>query len=467
MIGFTTPVRTSRARRMLTLLAAAAAATTGHGAAVAAPLHDAIGAPENFKLKGTHRSRFEAIDGQFRPTGPESDAMWSMRTQIFAEYDAGPVRLGAEVIDARAYFQKDNSTAGTSEINPVELSQAYLAIDLDDISAGSKGAITLGRFTMSAGSKRLIDSYGSSNRVSAFTGANLDWRSAGGDRLLAFWTMPHLREPSDAESLRDNEIAWDDETTDLQFYGASFTKAKLLGGSLELYGYGLHERDSADVQTMNRRIFTPGGRFARTPAKGRFDYEFEGAYQFGKIRASRAAADVTDLDVSAWFAHAEIGRTLAGAWSPRVSVHFDQASGDKENPNSYNRFDALFGARRTDFGPVSLYGPVSRANLVSGGLRLDVAPSKRVDASIMGRALWLDSATDSFGATGVRDARGASGEYAGTQIEGRVRYWIVPGAIRADAGAAWLNKGRFLKDAPNARDTGDTAYAYLDLTLDF
>lgn len=77
------------------------------------------------------------------------------------------------------------------------------------------------------------------------------------------------------------------------------------------------------------------------------------------------------------------------------------------------------------------------------------------------------SATDSFGGTGVRDARGASGEYAGTQIEGRVRYWIIPGAIRADAGAAWLNKGRFLKDAPNARDTGDTAYAYLDLTLDF
>lgn len=48
-----------------------------------------------------------------------------------------------------------------------------------------------------------------------------------------------------------------------------------------------------------------------------------------------------------------------------------------------------------------------------------------------------------------------------------MRYWIIPGAIRADAGAAWLNKGRFLKDAPNARDTGDTAYAYLDLTLDF
>ena len=460
--------RSATVRFLGSALAPALALALVQAPAAAAPLQDAIGAPDGLTLKGSYRSRLEAIDGQFRPTGPENDFMWSMRTQILAEYDAGPIRFGAEVIDARAYFQKDNSSAGTSEINPVELSQAYLAIDLDDdFGAGSKGALTLGRFVMSVGSKRLIDGYGSSNRVPAYTGANLDWRSAAGDRLVAFWAMPHLRKPADAEGLRDNEIAWDDETLDLQFYGASFTKADVLGGNLELYGYGLNERDSADVPTANRRIFTPGARFVHAPATGRFDFEVEGAYQFGKVRASRSATDVTDLDVSAWFIHAEAGRSFDAAWSPRVSVHFDQATGDKADGSSYNRFDPLFGSRRTDFGPVSLYGPVSRANVVSGGLRFDVAPAKRWDASAMVRGLWLDSRTDSFGATGVRDRFGASGDYAGTQLEGRVRYWIVPKMIRADAGAAWLNKGRFLKEAPNAPATGDTTYAYFDLTIDF
>src|SRR3546814_4408696 len=68
----------------------------------------------------------------------------------------------------------------------------------------------------------------------------------------------------------------------------------------------------------------------------------------------------------------------------------------------------------------------------------------------MYRANWLDSETDSFANTGVRDPGGASGRFGGHQIEGRVRYWIVPKLLRLDTGAAVLINGRFLNDAPNA-----------------
>ena len=445
-----------------------AAILLGQAPVAAAPLQDALGAGDAWRIKGSVRSRTEAIDGQFRPGAPESDFFQSFRTTLFAEYDAGPIRFGAEAIDARGYGQKQGSSVGTSEINPIELSQAYVGVELDNrFGAGSKGMLTAGRFTIAVGSKRLLDSYGASNRVTAYTGANVDWRNAAGDRLVAIWAMPHLREPDDAADLRNNHVQWDPETEDLQLAGASFTKAKILGGSVEGYFYALSEDDSAERPTANRRLFTPGLRISRAPAAGTIDYDLEGAYQFGDVRGSKSAADLRDLDVSAWFIHAEAGRSFTGTWTPRVSVLFDQASGDKANAATYNRFDALFGSRRTDFGPVSLYGPVSRANLVSGGLRIEAAPSKRVDLTLTGRGLWLDSPTDSFGATGVRDRTGTSGRFAGNQLEARLRYWVVPKAIRVDGTLAYLDKGKFLRNAPNAPATGDTRYAGLDVTFDF
>ncbi|WP_225421128.1 alginate export family protein [Sphingomonas parva] len=439
-----------------------------HAPAAAAPLQDAIGAGDAWRIKASVRSRTEAIDGQFRPGAPESDFLQSFRSTLLAEYDAGPLRIGAEVTDSRGYGQKRNSSAGTSDINPVELTQAYVALELGDAFAeGSSALLTAGRFTLPIGSKRLLDAAGSSNRIPAYTGVNLDWKSAGGDRLVAFWAMPHLREPDDVESLLDNEVQWDPETTDLQFSGASFTKAKVLGGSVEVYAYALKEKDSAERPTTNRRLFTPGFRIFRAPAAAMLDYELEAAYQFGAVRASKAATDTRDLDVSAWFIHAEAGRTFTGAWKPRLSFLFDQASGDKANAATYNRFDALFGSRRTDFGPVSLFGPVSRANVVSGGVRLEAAPSKRFDTILTARGLWLDSPTDSFGATGVRDRAGTSGRHAGQLFEVRGRYWLIPKVARLDATLAYLDKGSFLEDAPNAPDRGDTRYAGVDLTFDF
>ena len=81
------------------------------------------------------------------------------------------------------------------------------------------------------------------------------------------------------------------------------------------------------------------------------------------------------------------------------------------------------------------------------------------------RSAWLENPRDAFAATGVRDPRGLSGRFAGHQIEGRVRHWIVPGRLQVDAGAALLVKRGVLRDAPNAPATGDTRYGYIDLTL--
>lgn len=431
------------------------------------PLEAAIGAPEGLTLKASVRSRFETIDGQFRPNASEDDFMWALRSTLLAEYDAGPVRIAAEIMDSRGYGEKRNSSAGTGDINALELIQAYVGLDLGDIGGGSKLSATAGRFTLDIGSRRLVARQNFSNATNAFTGARLDWVSRSDDRLILIWLMPNIRLPDDLDGIRDNGIEWDRPTSGLQLFGGSFTKANVFGkGTLELYAYGLNERDSATRLTRNRRLFTPGMRVFRKPETGKVDFDLEAAYQLGKTRAGTAASDVTDLDVSAHFIHAELGKTFAGAWKPRVSVHFDRASGDGPSARTDNRFDTLYGDRRFEFGPTSLYGAIGRANLVSPGVRLDVKPGKRVDGSVMYRALWLDDATDNFSSTGVRDRTGGSGRFAGHQIEARMRYWIVPDLLRLDTGAAYLAKRAFLHDAPNAPPTGDTRYAYLDLSLE-
>ncbi len=437
--------------------------TTAHAQGL---LERAVGAPEGLTIKGEVRARVEGIDGQFRPNAAQDDAMFSLKTTLQVEYDGGPWRIGGELWDGRAYGEKSNSSAGTGEVDAMEMVQAYVGLDFG-LGGGSKAQLTAGRFTMNLGSRRLIARQAFRNTTNAYTGVNFQWKGRGGDQLTLLWAMPQLRLPDDSEGIHDNSIKWDQETSDLQLFGASLTKARVLGGSLELYGYGLAERDSADRPTRNRHIFTPGLRAYRAPKKGRVDYDIEGAYQFGRARATTAPTNRTDLDVSAYFIHAEAGRTFTGSWQPRLSLNFDIASGDRRNGRTYNRFDTLFGARRFDFGPTGLHGAVGRFNTISGGARGEVKADAKSDVMVMYRALWLDSKTDSFSNTGVRDASGRSGSFAGHQVEARYRRTLIPEVLRVDTGVAYLAKGRFLRDAPNAPATGDTKYGYIDLYFDF
>jgi len=456
--------------RRATLAAAACAALIPAlpAAARPGPLAEALGAPDDLTISATLRARAEGIDGQFRPRPAAADSMVSLRTTLAVEYDAGPVRFGGELWDSRAYGEARTSSITTSDVNTLELVQAYARVELGDWRKGAKGGkglLTLGRQTMDIGSRRLVARNRFRQTSNGFTGANLEWTTRSGARLQAFWTMPQLRRPDDAQGLQDNRVKFDLETTRVQFFGAHGTLPHVLGGSFEAYGFRLAEQDGDNRLTRNRRLLTLGARAFARPAAGQWDHDVEGAYQFGTARRSTGAADLTDLDVSAWFLHAEAGYSLKHGWKPRVAALFDAASGDRGRPGRYGRFDTLYGARRFDFGPTALYGALQRSNIVSPGVRLEAAPDKRTDVMASYRVLWLESARDAFATTGVRDASGASGRFAGHQAEVRLRHWIVPDLLQAETGGAVLFKRGVLSAAPNAPGTGNSVYGYFDLTL--
>ncbi|HVI99924.1 MAG TPA: alginate export family protein [Sphingomonas sp.] len=460
------------ARHVLTIAALGAAAAAVPAAAQEEKdepftLQGALGDPDNLTISGSIRGRYEALGNQFRPGLDENDDLVVLRTTLFAEYDTGPIRIGGEIMDSRAYFDDAGSSVSTGEVNALELIQGYVGIDLDDaFGSGSTTSIDAGRFTMDLGSRRLVGRNNFRNATNAFTGIRAEFRGADKTYLTAFYTLPLNRLPSDKQAILDNKVKWDRESFDVAFWGGFLNKPGLVGrANLDLYFFGLTERDSPDYPTKNRHLYTPGLRLFSDPKPGKTDFEIEGAYQFGRAR-SGTAADAPEQDVSAYFVHAEVGHQFDAPWKPRVSIEYDLASGDHSG-GDYDRFDSLYGVRRPDYGPSSIYGPLGRNNLSSPGVRLEVTPDKRWDGFVMYRANWLDSATDSFANTGVRDSTGASGKFAGHQIEGRVRYWIVPKLLRLDTGAAVLINGRFLEDAPNANGFGDPVYGYFDLTATF
>ncbi len=421
-----------------------------------------------FSIEGSVRVRAEVVDGQARSTAAESDAIISSRTLILARYNFGGLHVVGEIDDARGYGQDVRSSASSADINALEPIQAYLGVELGEIAGQKgKGVLRLGRFTFESGSGRLIERSDASNSPVTFLGANFDWRSARGDRVNVYLTQPFDRLPTAAAEIRDNAVELDRTGPGLRLGGASFTRARLVAGAnAEVFGIWLDEKDSAGRATRDRNLFTFGGRLNRIPTKGKFDFDVDGALQHGTTRGSTSGSDVTDRRVRAGMVHAELGYTFPKGWTPRVALLLDYASGDTPEA-AYHRFDALFGSRRGDFGPNGLYGPLSRSNIVSPGIAVEGKPSKAWDVSVKARKLWLASATDSFGVTGVRDASGATGRDAGAQVEGRVRYWAVPKRVRIEGGAAWLAKGDFLTNAPNAPATGDMRFGYLAVTTSF
>jgi hypothetical protein len=431
-------------------------------------VQNALGDPDRLTLSGSFRARYESLGNQYRPGFTGGDQLVSLRTTLLAEVDLSPVTLVAELYDSRAYLGDRDSSVTDGEVNTLEFVQAHAAVDTGALFGGGDSTLRLGRFKLDVGSRRLVGSNSYRNTTNAFTGAAFDW-SRGADRLSLFYTLPQRRTPSDTDSLLNNEQAVDQESGDQRFWGVWYGRSALRAdAALEAYVFGLEERDAPGFATRDRDIVTVGGRLYRDPKPGALDFEFEGGWQDGTARRSTSAADLTDLDVKAYFLHAEVGYRLERPWSPRVAFEYDLGSGDKDSADGeYNRFDNLFGPRRSDFGPTGIYGALGRSNISSPGVRVEVAPDRRWDGFVFYRALWLDEPGDSFASTGVRDPAGAAGRFAGHQVEARARYWVVPRAVRLELTAATLINGRFLDDAANANHQGDVRYGAIELTTTF
>ncbi len=409
--------------------------------------------------------RFESLDQQFRATRSGDDQIFLFRTLLLTEIKLDGIKFGMEMEDSRQELADSSTPLNTTVVNPLELLQAYAEIEIDDLFfTGSKSTLRGGRITMDVGSRRLVARNRYRNTLNAFTGVDWQWSGADNSKFRLFYTLPVQRRVSG--NILSNEARIDKERDDVRFWGIYYSPSTLpWGGEAdkgEVYLFGLNENDSADLTTANRDIYTTGFRFFRKPAVNKFDYQLESILQFGESRASRTAT--TDLDHFAHYQHAALGYTFDTTWTPRLIAQYDYASGD-DNPadGDNNRFSTLFGARRFEYGPTSIYGAFARANISSPGVRLIVKPQKRLNLMIALRGFWLASADDAWTTAGIRNAAGQSENYIGSQIETRLRWDIIPKNLRLEAGAAHIFSGDLMNNAGKQ----DVSYFYTQASLSF
>jgi hypothetical protein len=418
-------------RLLLLLLAAAGPAAAG-----------------DLSVSGQSRARVEMIDGQVRPGFAASDAIVAFRTVVRADYAAGPVTFSAELRDARVYGTGPQSAVSANDVNVLDLVVLQARADLGEaLGPATKTSLTIGRMMTGLGSNRLIDPPDFRNTTNSFTGLRLQLETDGVN-VEAMWAMPVQRLPEGREEVLANRWELDREGLDRQVWGVHALRREMFGPvGLGLTYVGYYERDRPGRPTRDRRLHSLGPWLLAAPRPGRLDLDAEAYVQWGEVSAS-FAPDAPRLQVLAGFARAEIGYSFAGSWQPRLSFRYDWASG--EGPGDrFTRFDRLFGNRVADFAVSGQYAAIGRANISLPGLRLGVRRGP-TDGYVTARLLWAASATDSFSTTGVRDPTGASGRFAGAQLEGRARHWLKKDRLLLDTSFAILFRDGLLMDAPNA-----------------
>jgi hypothetical protein len=419
--------------------------------------------PERFSISGSFRLRYESMDNTFRIVGPGQDELLVSRLLVHAQVKGERFYGGFELQDSRAWLHQDLTPVGTDDVNALEPLRAYFGYKNEAVD------IQVGRMTMDVGSRRLVSRNRMRNTINAFTGVRAKWSTAGNVGWDAFLTMPIARLPNNLERdrLRNNEFELDQEHWERILWGLHASGVRIANQlDTEWYLFGIREKDRPSLPTRNRDFLTAGFRARNSGTLWAF--ELETAIQHGKTRATLLPTDTTDLDHRAWFVHTEVSRKLRGSWEPRVIFRFDYASGDEDpNDGEFNRFDTLYGDRRWEFGPTGIYGALTRSNILSPGIALRSKPGPSTDFRIDYRPAWLASDRDFMPTAVLRDPDGNSGSFIGHQVDLRWRWWSASRNLNVDFTAAYLWKGEFLKNVPNAPPSSNTAYAYISAALAF
>ncbi|MFT4844082.1 MAG: hypothetical protein ACJA0V_000386 [Planctomycetota bacterium] len=414
-----------------------------------------LNGPSYLKFSGSERVRYEGLNGQFRdndnpvtlPNGTREveDQVFS-RLLLRADYTRGKWGSTVEGIDARAWGTKANSFANTTTVNTFDVLQANASYQFAE---GHK--VTVGRYTMDIGSRRLSARNRFRNTINSFNGASWDFAGKDGYSAGAFWAMPTNRRPGSRTKLVDNDHDWDTQSIDYQFYGLHSTQQLNERTSAQLYVLQLSDHrnsvTSRDLTTVGAHVLTPAER-------GKMFGQAEVAYQFG----SRGTADV-----HAYFVHGSIGKTFDHDMQPTVRVALDIASGNDSNDPDYNRFDTMFGARRFEYGPTGIYGAIGRRNIVSPEVRVSINPSPNTWVLVAARDFRLASQSDGWREAG--DTTGTSSDI-GQQVECRLRWDVKPKSVRLEGGAVYLSGGQFRETSTAGRST-DTRYFFFEAIFTF
>lgn len=266
---------------------------------------------------------------------------------------------------------------------------------------GTPLAMRVGRQELSFGSQWLV---GVNDAAAEFRGLSFDAL-----RL----TYDHEVFSLDAVAAKLAESFGDFMDDDTDFYALYFSYKGIEDIVLDAYWMYLRD-DGVQLEGDRLDLHTIGLRGAG--AIGGFDFELEGAYQFGSVDGRPSACPFgygeADIDYDAFGINAEVGYTFDMNMTPRVfgrfaylgggdSTHYAWYTNDRELP-----FNRLF----SNWEYTEFFANTDESNLFYYALGLGLAPTETLELTLVGayfqadeRApdlgwwLWKDRASKSLG----------------------------------------------------------------------
>jgi len=414
-------------------------------------LKEALNLPDWMDLGVEHRTRFEVYDHPWRTIQPlgRTDPQIQQRSRVRFGLNGGTFKFLFEGQDSRVHLNdlSEFDFLNTGTRNEYDILQVLVSATAKNVfGTGLRTDLHFGRLTMDFGNRRLIARNDFRNSTNAFDG--LHWQLAKDTvwRVRAFLVEPVVR----------HQVQLDTQTKRFVFWGIYGENHQLPWFRLDVYYFGLNDQRLPAVN-VQRTYSTLGGRLYENPQKSHVDYEIESAWQVGKLG---------NTDHFAHFQHINLGYTFDLPWSPRLLLHYDYASGDR-NPNDSHSsgFDSLFGARRFEYDATGVFGPFLRRNINSPGWRVIVKPAKGWKIQLKQRFWYLATSRGAFAGSGLRDRTGGSGKNLGHDLELRAQ-WKINDNLEFDGGYIHWFKGSYFDRLPAS--TGlppggnkDTDYFYI------
>jgi hypothetical protein len=346
-------------------------------------------------IGGELRERFQDVRNmEFGLPSTSHEENGFHRIFLFADIHLGPhLRTFVDLVNAEILGGIVNPPP--AEKDQLDLLQAFADVIFP---VRNQGAFTLrfGRHEMTFGSGRLISFRDTPNVRREFDGVRTFWTDGRGKRVDVLLDRPVNPQLGVFNDVGDSaQLLWG-------LYATSPVPA-VKGLSVDLYYLGLDHKNVTFAQgvgrerrhTIGARLFGKttgfdwheGRRFRgdRTDNDLRFDWDVEGAYQFGSFQTAA---------IRAWMISSDWGYTIFEIpLSPRLGFKADALSGDR-NPrdNRLGTFNPLYPALQY-YSQAGLFAP---ANLLSLQPNITLDLAKDASVNVEWGSLWRESKADAF-----------------------------------------------------------------------
>jgi hypothetical protein len=385
-----------------------------------------FGLDERLRVESRNNFDFnEALD--------DSGGYMFQRLRLTAKAELpGKYEFFAEGIDAR---MARHGLPYTAQDDNLDLHQAYAHVK--GLWLNLPLEVKVGRQELKYGKGRILWAAVWGNRINHLDAAVLKYKK-NGLSADAFFGRRNSYDPD----------SWNTPNRHDELSGVYLSYRKTKDSPL-VEGYFVSNHDSEDRTLLDRN--TVGLRAAATLPLG-VALDAELPYQYGKAAGK---------NVYALAFHADLSREFKTAWSPRVMLAYNYASGDKDkNDGKNNTFIPVYQAPHEPYGIIDLF---RWQNMREWALELCVKPAKAFKVTAAANLFWLADRRDywynSAGSKVRSTINAAADAYVGQETSLIANY---------DFGGGFSMEGAYARFTPGGyvKDTGTedpTDFGYLQL----